>query len=239
MKRNRFVKVLIGFVIITSIFSITVFAKYFTSSDNVVNNFGTGSISVKIAERFKQNETWNGNEISKNVKVKNTGDNGELVRVSITPRWIDEGGNPWPGDTNLVTLNLKNIVDSSNKDKNEGNLWIDGKDGYYYYSSVLPNGSKDDIDAEKNNKFDAASRYEDSLTTNNDGSTKSNYSSEILSSVSLNLNSLSEYERSRYKGKRLVVDVNVEAIAPKKSEISSKWNEINNDVKNYLESICN
>ena len=234
MKKNRFFKVLIGFIIITSIFSITVFAKYFTSSDNVVNNFGTGSISVKIAERFKQNETWNGNEISKNVKVKNTGDNGELVRVSITPRWIDEDGNPWPGDTNLVTLNLKNIVDSSNKDKNEGNLWIDGKDGYYY-SSVLPNGSKDDIDAEKNNKFDAASRYEDSLTTNN----KSNYSSEILSSVSLKLNGLSEYERGRYKGKRLVVDVNVEAIAPKKSEISSKWNEINNDVKNYLESICN
>lgn len=88
---------------------------------------------------------------------------------------------------------------------------------------------------QKNNKFDAASRYEDSLTTNN----KSNYSSEILSSVSLKLNGLSEYERGRYKGKRLVVDVNVEAIAPKKSEISSKWNEINNDVKNYLESICN
>ncbi|MDV5105586.1 hypothetical protein R2R32_02830 [Clostridium perfringens] len=49
MKKNRFFKVLIGFVIITSIFSITVFAKYFTSSDNVVNNLGTGSISVKIA----------------------------------------------------------------------------------------------------------------------------------------------------------------------------------------------
>ncbi|MBU5899500.1 hypothetical protein JVW24_20535, partial [Vibrio cholerae O1] len=62
MKKNTFFKVLIGFIIITSIFSITVFAKYFTSSDNVVNNFGTGSISVKIAERFKQNETWNGNE---------------------------------------------------------------------------------------------------------------------------------------------------------------------------------
>lgn len=239
MKKNRFFKVLIGFIITTSIFSITVFAKYFTSSNSVVNNFGTGSIGVKIAERFKQNETWNGNEISKNVKVKNTGYNGELVRVSIIPRWIDKDGNPWPGDTNLVNLNLKNIVDLSNKDKNKGNLWIDGKDGYYYYSSILPNGSKDDIDAEKNNKFDVSSRYDDSLTTNNYGDKKDNYSSEILSSVSLKLSDLSKYERARYKGKRLVVDINVEAIAPRKSEISSKWNEIDNDVKNYLESICN
>ncbi|HFE9686713.1 hypothetical protein P5E48_09815 [Clostridium perfringens] len=237
MKKNRFLKVLIGFIIITSIFSITVFAKYFTSSDTVVNNLGVGSINVKIAEKFTPNDTWNGDKINKNVKVKNTGNNGELVRVSIIPRWIDENGNPWPGDTNLVTLNLKNTVNLGETIKKD--TWINGEDGYYYYSSILPNGSQEDIEAEKNNKFNAKSRYDDSLTNNRDGSIKSNYSSEILSSVSLNLNGLSEEERSRYKGKKLIVDVNVEAIAPNKSEISSKWINLNANIKKYLESICN
>ncbi|EGT3601075.1 hypothetical protein [Clostridium perfringens] len=237
MKKNRFLKVLIGFIIITSIFSITVFAKYFTSSDTVINNLGVGSINVKIAEKFTPNDTWNGDKINKNVKVKNTGNNGELVRVSIIPRWIDENGNPWPGDTNLVTLNLKNTVNLGETIKKD--TWINGEDGYYYYSSILPNGSQEDIDAEKNNKFNAKSRYDDSLTNNRDGSIKSNYSSEILSSVSLNLNGLSEEERSRYKGKKLIVDVNVEAIAPNKSEISSKWINLNANIKKYLESICN
>ncbi len=237
MKKNRFLKVLIGFIIITSIFSITVFAKYFTSSDTVINNLGVGSINVKIAEKFTPNDTWNGDKINKNVKVKNTGNNGELVRVSIIPRWIDENGNPWPGDTNLVTLNLKNTVNLGETIKKD--TWINGEDGYYYYSSILPNGSQEDIDAEKNNKFNAKSRYDDSLTNNRDGSIKSNYSSEILSSVSLNLNGLSEEEISRYKGKKLIVDVNVEAIAPNKSEISSKWINLNANIKKYLESICN
>lgn len=237
MKKNRFLKVLIGFIIITSIFSITVFAKYFTSSDTVVNNLGVGSINVKIAEKFTPNDTWNGDKINKNVKVKNTGNNGELVRVSIIPRWIDEKGNPWPGDTNLVTLNLKNTVNLGETIKKD--TWINGEDGYYYYSSILPNGSQEDIEAEKNNKFNAKSRYDDSLNNNRDGSIKSNYSSEILSSVSLNLNGLSEEERSRYKGKKLIVDVNVEAIAPNKSEISSKWINLNANIKKYLESICN
>ncbi|MDK0571526.1 hypothetical protein P6O23_11365 [Clostridium perfringens] len=237
MKKNRFLKVLIGFIIITSIFSITVFAKYFTSSDTVINNLGVGSINVKIAEKFTPNDTWNGDKINKNVKVKNTGNNGELVRVSIIPRWIDENGNPWPGDTNLVTLNLKNTVNLGETIKKD--TWINGEDGYYYYSSILPNGSQEDIEAEKNNKFNAKSRYDDSLTNNRDGSIKSNYSSEILSSVSLNLNGLSEEERSRYKGKKLIVDVNVEAIAPNKSEISSKWINLNANIKKYLESICN
>lgn len=236
MNKKVFFKILIGFVVITSIFSITVFAKYFTSSDKVINNLEVGSINVKIAEKFTKKNTWNGEEISKNVKVKNTGSNGELVRVSIIPRWIDENGNPWPGDTNLVTLNLKNTVNLDGNIKN--NMWINGNDGYYYYSSILPNGTKEDIEAEENNKFDPASRYDDSLISNSDGSTKSNYSSEILSSVSLNLNGLSEAERSRYKGKKLIIDVNVEAIAPNKTEVSTNWNDLNEKVKKYLEGIC-
>lgn len=236
MKKKVFLKILIGFVVITSIFSITVFAKYFTSSDKVINNLGVGSINVKIAEKFTQKNTWNGEEISKNVKVKNTGSNGELVRVSIIPRWIDENGNPWPGDTNLVTLNLKNTV---NLDDNIGNnMWINGNDGYYYYSSILPNGTKDDIKSEANGTFNSSNRYDDSLTINSDGSKKNNYSSEILSSVSLNFKKLSDNERARYKDKKLVVDVNVEAIAPNKTDISTNWNDLNEKVKKYLEGIC-
>lgn len=235
MKSRRVFKVLIGFLVVTSIFSITVFANYFTSSDSVTNNFETGSIEVGIAEKFTPMENWDGKEVSKKVKIKNTGENGELIRVSIIPRWVDENGDPWIGDTNFVKLNLENIVSLNELKSDDKNLWIDGGDGYYYYSNILENGEAEN----SKNPMSPSERYDESLTPNKDGSERTNYTSEILSSVSLDMSKLSAEDKARYIGKKLIVDVNTEAITPRKDEISDKWNNISASLKAYLDGIPN
>lgn len=240
MKNRRVFKVLIGFLVITGLFSITVFAKYFTSSDSITNKFGIGSIEVGIAEKFTPKDNWDGKETTKNVKIENTGKSEELVRVSIIPRWVDENGNPWAGDSSIVKLNLENIVTLDKLKKGDKNLWIDGGDGYYYYSNVLNPSLKED-NKESNN----SSEKNNAQVVNEAGSSKgNNYTSEILSSVSLDMSKLSEDEKARYNGKKLIVDVNTEAIAARKNALNSdstekkSWNIENKSLKAYLEGIC-
>lgn len=246
MKNRRVFKVLIGFLVITVLFSITVFAKYFTSSDSITNKFGIGSIEVGIAEKFTPKDNWDGNEIAKNVKVENTGKSEELIRVSIIPRWVDENGNPWPGDTSIVKLNLENIVTLDKLKKGDKNLWIDGGDGYYYYSDVLNPSLKEENKENKNlSEVNNAKDVNEAVSINGN-----NYTSEILSSVSLDMSKLSDGEKARYNGKKLIVDVNTEAIAARKNAIEFKskddkvdlkrksWNIENKSLKAYLEGIC-
>ncbi len=125
--------VLLSIAICTLVIVIGATFAYFTSEDSVVNVFNTGSINA-IPEEEVDGTT-------KKVWVKNTGDNDCLVRVSITPRWIDSEGNPWAGDINKVTLNFTNLITEAN-DNNTWNeeKWIKGSDEYYYYTSILPTG---------------------------------------------------------------------------------------------------
>lgn len=114
---------------------------FFTSKDTVVNRFVNGEIKGDIIEpEFIPPDNWNGKIYSKIVEIKNTGKNESFVRVSITPRWVDENNIPWSGDvsnkvvklefTNLINLPLNNIWES---DK-----WVKGSDEFYYYTSILP-----------------------------------------------------------------------------------------------------
>lgn len=231
-------KILICGVIIISVFSVTVFAKYFTSLDQKINKFGVGSIDAKIAEKFETPDSFNGEKINKNVKVENTGKNDELVRVSIIPRWVDKNGDPWPGNTNLLTLNLENTINLSDLNDNN-NLWIYGNDGYYYYSSKLPHATDKEISKEISEKITPEERYNNSLLKNSDGTLKDNYTKEFLSSVKLNTEKMSNEELARYKDKKLIIDVKVEAIEPRKEVIDENWNGIDSKLKDYLMGICN
>lgn len=114
----------------------------FTSKDEQTNKFTTGDNDIKIEEEFTPNENWDGQEHKKVVKISNVTNNKKsavLVRVSIIPRWIDDSNKEVDGNlnTNLVQLNFSNIVDN----KLEKDKWIDGKDGYYYYTSLLEAGA--------------------------------------------------------------------------------------------------
>ena len=100
------------------------------SSDAVTNKFQTGDNKIDIVEDFQEPENWNGDEYKKVVKISNTTNDSKspvLVRVSIIPRWEDEKGLP---STNLS-------VDVVKLKFSEGEKWLKGDDGYYYYKSLL------------------------------------------------------------------------------------------------------
>lgn len=113
-----------------------------TSKDKVTNTLNLGDINIEVCEKFTQPEDWNGDEYSKAVNIKNNSTSKALIRVCIIPRWVDEKGNTWPGDTNLVTLNYEtnNIIANQNTIKN--NKWIYGNDNYYYYNTIVANGEE-------------------------------------------------------------------------------------------------
>lgn len=101
---------------------------WFRDFDSETNKFGVANIDVEIEEDFRPSTDWNGSSHEKVVKVQNNSTGPALIRISIQKRWVDENGNPWAGDANLIKLNFS---------EHEGNLWVDGNDGYFYYKKIL------------------------------------------------------------------------------------------------------
>lgn len=101
---------------------------WFRDFDSETNKFGVANIDVEIDEKFDPTTDWNGISYDKVVKVQNNSTGPALIRISIQKRWVDENGNPWAGDANLIKLNFS---------EHEGNLWVDGNDGYFYYKKIL------------------------------------------------------------------------------------------------------
>lgn len=173
--------------IITLVIVIGVTLAHFTSKDSVVNVFNTGSIEAIPEEKVEVGTTM------KEVLVRNTGDNECFVRVSITPRWVDENGNPWAGDvsSNVVQLGFNNdniVIGPESEDNWTADKWIKGKDEYYYYTSKLP------VDA---------------------------VTSDLLSKVEIDLNKV-DYPED-YDGKTLKVDVKVEAVQTTQYAYRTVW----------------
>lgn len=113
-----------------------------TSKDKVINTLNLGDINIEVIEMFTPPKDWNGDEYRKAVKIKNNSTSPALIRVSIIPRWVDEKGNAWPGDTNLVTLNYETNNIIANQNTTENNKWIYGNDNYYYYNTIVANGEE-------------------------------------------------------------------------------------------------
>lgn len=113
-----------------------------TSKDKVTNTLNLGDINIQVSENFTPPKDWNGDEYSKEVKIKNNSTSPALIRVSIIPRWVDERGTSWPGDTNLVTLNYETNNITANQDTIKNNKWIYGNDNYYYYNTIVAKGKE-------------------------------------------------------------------------------------------------
>lgn len=110
-----------------------------TSKDKVTNTLNLGDINIEVSEKFTPPKDWDGDEYSKAVKIKNNSTSPALIRVSIIPRWVDEKGNAWPGDTNLVTLNYETNNITANQNITKNDKWIYGNDNYYYYNTIVLN----------------------------------------------------------------------------------------------------
>ncbi|MGL5354184.1 MAG: BsaA family SipW-dependent biofilm matrix protein [Clostridium sp.] len=115
---------------------------YFLSKDEVINRIPIGDIDIEIDEEFTEPTNWKGEEVNKVVRIENKSKSDALIRVAIVPRWIDANGVPWAGNVNVAKLNFANNNISTDIKETGNNKWTDGGDGYYYYNTVIPKGSK-------------------------------------------------------------------------------------------------
>lgn len=116
--------------VLSSVGALTVIGStlaYFTTSDEIINNFKSGKYQTTINESFTAPNDWApGDTVKKEVKVTNTGDVPIAVRANFTEKWLDSNGNELSlTDNNGNTAAIINF--------NSG--WTKDSDGYYYYGS--------------------------------------------------------------------------------------------------------
>ena len=94
------------------------------STESVVNKFTPASSGITIEEKVKEN-------CKTEIAVKNTGDTGAYIRVSLVANYYDENGNITGGAA------VPDFTLNSEK-------WFLGNDGYYYYKQPVAAGDVTD-----------------------------------------------------------------------------------------------
>lgn len=94
------------------------------STDSVINKFAPASSGITIEEEVKEN-------YKTEIAVKNTGDTGAYIRVSLVANYYDANGKI-TGGAEVPDFTL-------NSDK-----WFLGNDGYYYYKQPVAAGDVTD-----------------------------------------------------------------------------------------------
>lgn len=123
-------------------------AYILTKTEPVENTFNPSKVACAVVENGSATENTDGiveNRATKtDVKIKNTGDTDAYIRVAVVVNWMsDNGTKVWAtkpvksidgtdGDY-TITYNLKD------------NGWIDGGDGYYYYTQPVAKSDLTDI----------------------------------------------------------------------------------------------
>lgn len=93
------------------------------STESVINKFTPASSGITIEEKVKEN-------CKTEIAVKNTGDTGAYIRVSLVANYYDENGNITGGAA---------VPDFTPSEK-----WFLGNDGYYYYKLPVAAGDVTD-----------------------------------------------------------------------------------------------
>lgn len=133
MKNKKKIIIILALVALISLTSITI--AYFLAKDEVKNSFTVGDLTVDVEEPgWVDPKVWQGEELAKIANVKNTNTMPEIIRVAVEPRWEDGSGKFVSGDISLIEFKFVNITTNPTVP----NSWFDGKDGYYYYTSVVP-----------------------------------------------------------------------------------------------------
>lgn len=126
----------------------TTLAYIFTNTDSVENTFRPSKVACAVVENGSLTENTDDivetGTTKKDVKIKNTGNTDAYIRVAVVVNWMSaDGTRVWAtkpvkstdgtdGDY-TITYNLK------------ANGWIDGGDGYYYYTQPVAKSDLTDI----------------------------------------------------------------------------------------------
>ena len=101
-------------------------AAYFTDGDTAVNRLNVSLSDVEIDEEFQPPSNPTGTFVKK-VRLYNSGHCRSFVRLKVVVSDSDIG--------NYVTFDM----DTVSKDA-KGGMWVDGGDGFYYYTRPLETG---------------------------------------------------------------------------------------------------
>lgn len=157
-KKNIFV---IGAICVAAAVGIGGTYAYLSDYFTVKNEFTVDTTyGVDLIEKFESPQNWKpGEEVTKEVSVKNNGNINAVVRLSITEDWM-------AGTEQLSLVNSNNdpiaIIHFANPE-----LWI--KDGdYYYYKNVLQPNDQTELFIDKVTlNDDIGSDFECTPTTTN------------------------------------------------------------------------
>ena len=104
---------------------------YFTDNESKDNTFTVGNVQINLTEpnwdatgSEEAKEAYPGEALAKDPTVTNTGANPCVVRIAV--EWDDT-----IGEMEYRTNYVPNAL---------GEGWVDGGDGYFYYTKVLDNG---------------------------------------------------------------------------------------------------
>ncbi len=104
---------------------------YFVDDDSKDNTFTVGNVQIDLTEpkwdatgSEEAKEAYPGEALAKDPTVTNTGANPCVVRIAV--EWDDT-----IGEMEYRTNYVPNAL---------GEGWVDGGDGYFYYTKVLDNG---------------------------------------------------------------------------------------------------
>lgn len=130
---------------------------YYTSTQNIDNQMKTLSYGSTLREEFTPDQNWQpGEEATKVVNVKNTGDYGLVVRVKLSESWTRSGESSafktidsTAGADKITTTKQESATDGLTANDNtvvtktmdDGTYWTLGTDGYWYYKTVLAPGA--------------------------------------------------------------------------------------------------
>lgn len=130
-KQERRVSALALVCIICCLVSGLTLAYLVTSTDDLVNVFGTPSFDTGISEDFKDN-------VKKDVKIQNTGDVDAYVRATVVVTWVND-------DAQVYSTAPVENTDYQIEWKTKDTPWVKGSDGYWYYTTPLAPGGDTEI----------------------------------------------------------------------------------------------
>lgn len=119
----------------------TTLAYVFTNSGPIENIFKPSKVSCAVVEKggkpVSGAVTLTG-KVKEAVKIKNTGDTDAYIRVAVVVNWASEDGSKIWAQKPVVGRDYTINYDLSNG-------WIDGGDGFFYYSKAVSPGSSNNL----------------------------------------------------------------------------------------------
>ena len=113
-----------------------------TQTGQITNTFQSSKVACAVIEDNSPSETVGIVDIAKdsskkNVRIKNTGDTTAYIRVAVVVNWMNENGTKvWA---------VKPTSDEYTITYAPDNGWLDGGDGYYYYSKPVAPDSPNNL----------------------------------------------------------------------------------------------